>query len=188
MLAMGCDDSKNPLSSPADSSPDKQLIGIWQHDGGTNTTYYLVGYLGGEALKNVMRVVIATREKDGKLQQPEQGMLFPTALEGTSYLNLAAADQNQLAKVQDKGWQSNLFESYFILKYRVEGDVLLVWPIEPDTKKKAIKAGTIKGEIKNANGGRSVRFTDTTENLARFVAESEDELFAKEPLRFQRVK
>ena len=33
-----------------------------------------------------------------------------------------------------------------------------------------------------------VRFTDTTENLAKFVAAASDGLFADEPLRFERVR
>lgn len=36
--------------------------------------------------------------------------------------------------------------------------------------------------------GDKVMFTDTTENLARFIAEAGDSLFAKEPLRLERVK
>ena len=101
LLAAGCDDSKNPLSDPVKSTPDKQLIGVWRHQEDGSTTYYLVGSLGGKSLESVMRVVIVTHEKSGELQKPEQAGLFPTVIDGTSYLNLARAKQEQLAKIQE---------------------------------------------------------------------------------------
>jgi hypothetical protein len=62
---------------------------------------------------------------------------------------------------------------------------LFAWPMNNETKKKAIKAGTIKGEI--TSDGAPAKFTDTTQNLARFVAAAGEDLFSNEPLRFERV-
>ena len=188
LLAAGCEDSKHPLSDPAKSSPDKHLIGVWQHQNDGSTTYYLVGILGGKAPESMMRVVIVTQEKSGELQKPAQAVLFPTTIDGTGYLNLVAAKQEELAKIQERGWQPDLLDAYFILKYRLGEGVLLVWPMDNEANKKAVEAGKITGETKKFNGGEFMKFADTTQNLAQFVAASKDELFAKEPLRFERVK
>lgn len=189
LLAAGCEDSKNPLSDPVKASPDKHLMGVWRHQDDGSTTYYLVGDLGGKTPESVMRVVIVTHEKSGRLQEPQQAVLFPTVIDGDNYLNLAPAKQEQLAKIQERGWQPDLLDAYFILKYRFEDGVLLVWPMDNEAKKKAVEGGEIKGGVKKTNGGGEfMKFTDTTHNLAQFVAASKDELFAKEPLRFERVK
>ncbi|NLX99147.1 MAG: hypothetical protein GXY83_23665 [Rhodopirellula sp.] len=89
------------FSDPAKVSPDRQMIGVWRHQDDGSTTYDLVGSLGGKSLESVMRVVIVTHEKSGELQKPEQAGLFPTVIDGTSYLNLARAKQEQLAKIQE---------------------------------------------------------------------------------------
>ena len=79
-------------------------------------------------------------------------------------------------------------DSYFILKYRVERNVLLAWPMNNEEKKKAIETGKIKGKIHDDNGGTVARFTDTTQNLAKFVAAADSSLFSDKPLRFERVR
>jgi len=67
--------------------------------------------------------------------------------------------------------------------------VLTLQWIDGDAKKRAIEAGKIKGAIeKDQDGNTRFHFTDTTENLARFVAESGDTLFSKDALRLERVK
>lgn len=52
-----------------------------------------------------------------------------------------------------------------------------------------MEAGTIKGRIrKDQDGNARAIFTDTTENVAKFVAGAGDKLFSKEMLRLERVK
>ena len=56
-------------------------------------------------------------------------------------------------------------------------------------KKRAVEAGKIKGVIeKDQDGNPRASFTDTTENLAKFVAEAGDGLFSTDMLRLERVK
>ena len=57
-----------------------------------------------------------------------------------------------------------------------------------DTKKQAITSGKIKGYARREGKVGPSCFTDTTENVARFVAAAGDSLFEKEPKRLERVK
>lgn len=188
VLAAGCEDSTNPLSEPAASKADKQLIGVWRHKDDEGTTYYHVGTLGGNAPDSVLRVVTVVLDKNGELEEPDQAIAFPTTIAGVNYLNVASAKPEQLAQIREKGWQAGLLDSYFILKYRVEDGALLAWHIDYDAKKEAIEAGKIKGEIKQADDGGVRRFTDTSQNLAKFVASAPKGLFSETPLRFERVR
>jgi hypothetical protein len=74
-------------------------------------------------------------------------------------------------------------DSYYI-KYQVDGDKLVVWPIDEKAKLQATKDSTIKGVI---DKDKPAKFIDATENVARFVIETGDSLFSKEPLRLERV-
>ena len=188
LLIAGCDDSTVPLSDASKASPDKQLVGLWKHDHQNGVTYYHVGRLGNNAPEGVMRVVIVSHQNDAELQQPSQLLAFRSDINGKSYLNLAGATQEQLASIRENGWQADMLDSYILVKYRVEDDGLLLWAMNKEAKKKAIQDGKIKGEIKEGDGGTRIRFTDTTENLAKFVAAAGDGLFADEPLRFKLVR
>lgn len=188
LFLTGCDDSTTPLSDAAKARPDKELIGVWQQKSDSGTTYHLVGLLGDKAPAGVMRVVGLTQTTGGELYAPSQMLLFPTEIAGNRYLNLTDATQEQLASLQKTGWKADLFDSYFLLKYRVEGDTVLVWPMNPDAKKKAIEAGKIKGEITKGKDGTRIRFTDTPEHLAQFVAAAGASLFSDKPLRFERIR
>jgi hypothetical protein len=65
-----------------------------------------------------------------------------------------------------------------------DGDKLLMLGINEDAKKKAIADGRIKGTVDD----NSAKFTDTTENLARFVEDAGDGFWnAKAPMRLERV-
>ncbi len=186
-LAGGCDDSTVPLSKPDQAKADKALIGVWRQKDDGRTNYYHVGLLGGEAPKGLLRVVVVNQQPHGELDEPGQALVFPVELEGSTYLSMAGDEDDQIKAVRQEGWKPDSFDAYFIVKYRVEGDVLLVWPMDPDAKKRAIKAGRIKGEIKEGFVPR-VRFTDSSENLRRLIASEGDKLFAKEPLRLERVR
>jgi hypothetical protein len=71
--------------------------------------------------------------------------------------------------------------------YKVDGNKGLIWPLDSDAMKRAIQAGKIKGTIERDNGSEKIKFTDTTENLARFVAQAGDSLFVKEPTSFEKI-
>ena len=80
-------------------------------------------------------------------------------------------------------------ECYTFVKYRLDGDKLVMWTINEPAKGTAIKSGKIKG-IKTGKLDMEdlYRFTDTTENVAHFVANAPDSLWDKLPGQFERVK
>lgn len=79
--------------------------------------------------------------------------------------------------------------AYLILRYQVTGDRLTIQWMDGDAKKRAVEAGKIKGKIeKDQDGNARAMFTDTTENLAKLVAEAGDDLFSKDVLKLERVK
>jgi hypothetical protein len=105
------------------------------------------------------------------------------------YLNVSEAEPSQLKSLEEKGWTDETFNKYLILRYQITGDVLTIQLIDQEAKKRAVEAGKIKGAVeKDKDGNPRVHFTDTTENLAKFVTAAGDDLFSKDMLRLERVK
>jgi hypothetical protein len=189
LLVLGCEDSKNPLSDPQSAKGDGRLAGVWRtrNDSG-DVSYYHIGCLGEKLPSGVMRVVSTTHSADGKLQAPDQYLLFPTTLGQESYLNLVAAKAEQVKQIEENGWSAAGLGSYLLFKYKFKGDALLVWAIDNEAKRKAIEAGKIKGTVEQRENDTKALFTDSSENVARFVTQAGDSLFAQEVVRLERVK
>jgi hypothetical protein len=190
LLVTGCDDSKNPLSDPQTSKADERLVGVWRgrnEDG--DLIYYHVGRVSDKLPQGVMWAV-CVKHKDGRVEPPGQWLIFPTTLGGKTYLSVTEGTEQRVKLWEEKGWQPKADDYYFVLKYQIDGGKLSLWQMDRDAKERAIKGGKIKGVVerkKNQFVGR-IAFTDTTENVARFVAGAGDGLFPKEWLRLERVK
>ena len=67
---------------------------------------------------------------------------------------------------------------------------MTIQQIDGGAKKRAIEAGKIKGSLKmDQDRTFFPHFTDTTENLVKFMAEAGDDMFSKEVLlKLERVK
>ena len=193
LFLTGCSDSQNPLSDPQTAKPDERLVGVWRLPNKDGVTNYHVGHAGGKFSDGVMRVSLVRHDKakgefshgDGTLwttaESSGEFLAFPTVLGEKTYLNVAVTEQ-QVKLLEEKGWKA--VDSYLILKYRVDGDKMVVWGMDGDAKKRAIESGKVKGVIENM----PPKFTDTTENVARFIAEAGDGLWnTKEPGQFERV-
>lgn len=135
-----------------------------------------------------MRVVVITRQKNSELEEPEQAILFTTNIGGSNYLNVAGMKPEQLTQIQEKGRQANLVDTYFLLKYQLKDDSLLAWPVDDIAQKKAIRSGKVKGETKKTDDETATKFTDTTKNLARLVADTKGKLFSETTHRFERMR
>ena len=190
LLLTSCFDSNVPLSDPGKSKPDERLAGNWQlrNDDGSVNNY---GFsLAGEKLPaSVMRVVGSSHRADGTTVQFEPLLLFPTTIGETTYLNVCDGKEPQVKLLEEKGWTAETVADYSIFRYQVAGDTLTVQWMDGDAKKRAIEAGKIKGKIeKDQDGNDRAHFTDTIENLAKFVAEAGEDLFSKDAVRMERVK
>ena len=61
--------------------------------------------------------------------------------------------------------------------------------MDGDAKKRAVEAGKINGKTeKDQDGNDRTHFTDTAENLTKFITTAGDELFSKDVLKLERVK
>lgn len=177
----GCDDSKNPLSDAEAAKADERLVGVWQEENGG--ACYFIGNTGPTFPESVMRIV-AIAQSTEKLDQPTEYLVYPTVLGDKTYLNLVI-DEKQVQRLNKEGWKPDAVECYTFLKYQLDGDKLVVWLIDEKVKEQAIKDGKIKGVIEQ---NKAARFTDTTENIVRFVADAGDSLWdMHEPGRFDRA-
>jgi hypothetical protein len=189
LLLPSCVDSKTPLSDPDKAKPDDQLMGVWRFRGERGeTTYYHVGRAGGKLPASVMDVVSVQHTPDGKINQGEL-LVFPSTLGEKTYLNAGEIRPEQRTLLEEKGWKQGAVDAYLILRYEIKGDVLTLHVMDGDARKRAIEAGKVKGVVeKDPHGNIRAYFTDTSENLARFVASAGDDLFVKDALRLERVK
>jgi hypothetical protein len=185
LLASGCEDSKNPLSDPQTSKADERLMGVWRGENEGHETYYHVGHTGKEFPSGVMRVV-RIDHRNGRVTSPQVFFVFATAIGGEIYLNVALdRDENSARRRDQKGWKAVEADNYKFFKYRLDGEKLVMWMVNEEAKRKAIKGGKVKGEGETS---KFCRFIDTTENVARFVAGTGDSLWVmKYPLQFERV-
>jgi hypothetical protein len=192
LLLTSCFDSKVPLSDPGDSKPDQRLADVWRlrNDDGS-VTYYHIGHPGDSLPQSVMRVIGIQHTTDGEIKLEGQLLIFPTTIGEKAYLNVADGEDKQIKLVEEKGWTPETVSSYWIFMYEITGDTLKIWTMDREAKETAIKSGKVKGKIeedKEKFAVTTVIFTDTTENLAKFVAEAGDDLFSKDAVRLERVK
>lgn len=177
----GCEDTKNPLSDPKQSKPDEGLVGLWRGD---DKVYYHVGHAGKMFPKGWLRVV-AVPQNETDVDPPSEYLVFPTRLGDKTYLNMVN-DEELVKRLDEDGWTTDAVDCYTLWKYKLDGGKLVMWIMDEEPKEHAIKSGKIKGAIEE---NKLARFTDTTENVARFVTEAGDGLWnTKEPGRFERVE
>lgn len=188
VFAAGCLDSKNPLADPGDVEPDGRLSGLWLQETEQGANYYHIGPIGGEAPPSMMSVVLVQHQNDARLKTPEQLLLFPTELDGKTYLNVAGPKPEQIESIEEQGWQPGLLDAYLLMKYRVEDDALLVWGLRADAVRTAIEAGRIDGQVEQKERFWHARLTAPTDKLASFVANQGDALLADKPIRLKRIR
>jgi hypothetical protein len=169
------------------SKPDNRLAGLWREKEESGTvSYYHVGRADEKLPEGAMQVV-GLEHQEGRVRGPLLWLIFPTTLGDKTYLNLTAGSEYELEQLQKHGWST--VEGYCLFRYKVEGKKLLLWGMDDDAKERAIKSGKLKGVIKKGtwNTSETFRFTDTTENFARFVAEAGESLFSKEPMTLEKI-
>jgi hypothetical protein len=191
LLMASCVDSKEPISDPQKAKVDPALSGVWRiTDTNGNVVYYHIGRAGGKLPEGFLRTITASHEKNGALSGPGKLFAFSSEIGKSRFINLPIVAGENFDKLEHSGWDAKLAEGYFLAKYEVQGDTLTVWGFDKNAKRQAIEAGKIKGTIeKTKDGGERIYFTDTSENIAALLASPDGEkLFAKEPLRYKRVK
>ncbi|HEY4759071.1 MAG TPA: hypothetical protein VIH42_00680 [Thermoguttaceae bacterium] len=176
LVLTSCVDSDNPLSDPKQSTVDSGLFGVWRERAiNGDVTYYHVGCLGDKFPQGLLFVQIVKHQNNGELSYPSDDnfLVFSTTLENNHFLNVAGLSSEQIISLKNSKWDPSMANGYFIYKYEINGDKLAIAEINGKQKEEAIRAGKIKGIIKDKN----VRFTDTTENLARYIIADQEKLF-----------
>jgi hypothetical protein len=190
LLFAGClPESKNPLSTPANSTIDARLEGIYSQRrektddelGGWHFHYHgtKAGPDGRPRTTPWLDVLNVSHEKEGGLKGDAYRALT-THIGVHDYLSFF-----ELGAGADKG-RATL---YSFARYEVNwaGD-LRVWVANSEAFAQAIKSGKVRGTVKHQKMGDDVMLTDSTENLAAFVTAGDPAmLFSGKPLVFYRL-
>ena len=190
LLLAGClPESNNPLSTPANSTIDSRLEGIYaqrreKNDdelGGWHFHYHgaKAGPNGQPHTTPWLEVLSVSHVKDGGLKGDAYRALT-THIGVHDYLSFF-----ELGAGADKG-KATL---YSFARYEVNwaGD-LRVWMANSEAFAQAINSGKLRGTVKHQKTGDDVMLTDSTENLAAFVAAGDPgTLFSGKPLVFYRL-
>ena len=179
---------ETPGADPHQAKPDSRLIGLWRWEDG-EVNYFHVGRAGGKLPVSALRVISVDHTLDGELRQSEL-LALPATIDNKTFVSIAECEPSQLKLLVENGWTDDSLSAYWILQYQITGDVLTLQFTNSETWKQAVETGKIKGTIeKNQHGATRIRCIDTTENLAKFVAEAGDELFeSKAEMRLKRVE
>jgi hypothetical protein len=182
VLACGCVDSKNPLSSADSAKVDEGIVGTWRESTNDGETIYHVGLAGDKYPAGMLRIITVTSHNN-TLEAPQHYIGYTTTLKGKSYLNIVL-DEAKIKDFGQNGWDADKVEGYYFVRYKIEDNKGTVWSVSNDARKEAIKAGKIKGVIEDQGDSR---FTDTGENVAKFIAGAGDSIWNSEPGHMERV-
>ncbi len=178
--------SKNPLSSPAASLYDPQLEGDYRQVEKDGAGYWLFRYRRENHRKNHeheispwIDVASVGYSKDGSLERSGYKVLA-TQIAGQKYLSFIA--------LPDDGSKKRTV-SYSFARYEVNwrGE-LRIWLANEAPFVAAVKAGKLRGKVTTSKFGDSVELTDTSANLAAFVAAGNPKvLFDAKPMVLRRT-
>jgi hypothetical protein len=174
LICTSCVDSEKPLSDPKQSTADPGLSGVWRgQNKDSDVESYHVGLVGDNFPAGMLRIKCIVHDKNGQLPHPDNDDLlaFTTTLGNNHYLNVTSLSTEQIKKLENSKWEPSMADGYFLARYELTGDKLVIAFMDDQQKKEAIKAGKIKGNIDN----NPALITDTMENLVRFVTTADQE-------------
>ncbi len=192
LLFAGCvPESINPLSTPATSAIDQRFEGVYQEirkdsDSTAGRGYWHFHYRGASDTAKGERRSTTWLEILGVGHEPKSGLeitrykALATKIAGQDYLSFIELPQDGAKKSPG---------TYSFVRYEVNwrGD-LRVWIAKESAFVSAVKAGNLRGKVTGGSFGESVTLTDTTANLAAFIAASDShKLFDGEPMIFRRL-
>jgi hypothetical protein len=166
----GCmPESKEPLAPPSAALPEPRLVGIWF------------------ARVEDDQVYLKIRRREGNWFDIAN---FNTAKEGKDTLvyyrgYITQAGGRRIANLQEIGGANG---GYFFATYRLEsGNRLVVRFVGEKAIADAIKAGRLKGEVKESSLGNDVTITDDPARIADFLAGADAATLFDKSLTFTRT-
>jgi hypothetical protein len=190
LLLAGClPESKNPLSMPSNSTIDTRLEGMYvarREKKDEDLSGWHFHYQGTKAGPNGqarltpwLDVLSLEHVKDAGLKANAYRALT-THIGVHDYMSFF-----ELGAGTDQG--KTTYYSFARYEMSLAGD-LRVWMANSDAFAQAIKSGKLHGTVKHQKTGDDVMLTDSTENLAAFVAANDPaKFFSGKPLVFYRV-
>lgn len=185
LLLAGClPESKNPLSTPKNSTVDQRLEGIYvsrreKKDDDLSSMHF--HYRGIKADGQVratpwLEVLQVEHEKTGGMKASAYHVLT-THIGGQDYMSF-----QDLSKGKDK-------TLYSFARYEFSWNgTLRIWLINSDAVAQAIHSGKLQGTVKPSKFTQDITITDSTEHLAAFVQASDPAaLFAGKPMVLYRL-
>lgn len=185
LLLAGClPESKNPLSTPANSTVDHRLEGVYaprkdnKNDDLSDMHFHYRGIkVNGQARSTPwLEVLEVTHQKDGSMKAQAYHVLT-THIGGQDYMSF-----QELGKGDGKA-------TYSFARYEFSWNgTLRVWLINSDAVAAAIKARKLHGTVKTHKYSKDITITDSTKRLAAFVKASDPaKLFEGKPMVLHRI-
>ena len=200
LLLAGCfPESTNPLSTPATSTVDPRLEGVYVAHREKPDDALSVWHLhyrgektaaGASAVSPWLEILNIDHPRNRALEGTAYRVLT-THFGAHDYMSIlelgnVTSPENGLVKPSAGGGGR---QQYWIARYEIgETGVLRVWMMNTKSVEEAIKAGKIRGLVKPHKEGDDVLLTDSTEDLAKFVTKSDTAaLFAGKPITLYRL-
>ncbi len=192
LLLTGCfPESIYPLSTPATSAIDPRFEGVYQEvrkdkDAKDGSGFWHFHYRGASDTAKGVRRSTTQLEIVGLSHDPKGGLevgrykALATKIAGHDYLSFVGLPPDGAKK-------SPLTYSFARYEVTWRGD-LRIWLANESAFVAAVKAGKLRGKVTSSKFGDSVTLTDTTANLAAFIAAGDaSQLFETEPMSFRRL-
>ncbi len=181
LLLAGClPESKNPISSPAETFNDPRLEGLWEYraEDGSRTYYHIRWHSEGDA-KWLDIVGVAHRVKNGLDAGGYRAL--PARIGANTFLSFkevslsdrANQGRNYSFARYDFNWRGDL-------RIRLAGESALA---------AAIRSGALRGKLTETRFGTDVRITDSSARIAGFLGRTDaDAVFDGDPMLFRKVR
>lgn len=154
--------SENPLTDFNEKDIDSLLLGTWFWNEPNESGYI---HIGPNEKSKLLRVMMVDFDRDMELEVSEFSG-HTSSVGGNKYLNL-----KRVRPAEDE------ISGYMFVKYAVSPDSLGIAFIDTGVVTKAIKAGTLRGEINKKDLTSSIRITAEQKKLREFIIQKDKELF-----------
>jgi hypothetical protein len=185
LATTACVESKHALSDPAQAPSVPELCGVWKSTNASgDTSYAHIGFGVDRPFdpqrstpeEGLMQFILISHLPGSAPQKPDAFRLtkptgmtfFVTEIDGEHY---ATCVPDSAANAKGKRPSS-----FFLMKYRLEGDQLEVWDMNNEATAAAIDARQLGGTVERVNGRlESVTITDSTEKIVKFLTDGGSE-------------
>jgi hypothetical protein len=168
----GCVILKESLTNPAEAKLDDRLIGAWKWQDEELKDHTTIVFIGKAEVRKappgLMKAIFV--DHDEKKQVRISSHLFvPTFLETDGYANVLL-DESQLEGENEKTWPPEPVHGWWLAKYSVEGDQLIMRPVDPEPAEIAVAKGEVRGIVqqKGMLKIKTIQFPDS-KDLTRFL-------------------